>query len=103
MKRSHLFALGLIVATCTVGCGTENPTGPSFARTAPPTETTAWTMPISEDPGANEDGPGTTMPEVTPPDGEAPRKAKNPNYKRGHEHAPGLQSEVTPEDPIELP
>ena len=100
MKRSHLFALGLIVATCTVGCGTENPTGPSFARTAPSTETAVSTMPISEDPGAIE-GPGTTMPDVMPPGGEAPRKAKNPNFKRGHEHAPGQQDEPTEEDPIE--
>jgi hypothetical protein len=68
MKRpTRWIALGLFVATCAAGCGTENPTGPSFARTEPATETAVSTIPISEDPTAVEDGAGTTQPDAPVP------------------------------------
>ena len=76
MKRpTRWIVLSLFVATCAAGCGTENPTGPSFARTGPAMETAVSTMPIGEDPSTIEDGNDTTVPDANPVD----RKSNNGN------------------------
>jgi hypothetical protein len=103
MKRSSLFVLGLFVATCAVGCGSSNPMGPSFARTAPATETQVSAVPIEgQEPGSSDDGSFTT-PEADPVHQGGTRKDKNANWKRGHETAPGQQEEPSPEEPFERP
>ena len=79
-RPTRWIALSLFVATCAAGCGTENPTGPSFARTEPAMETAVSSLPVDEDPSTSEN---TTMPDANPVDRNA--KSNNGNHY-GHDN-----------------
>jgi hypothetical protein len=87
--RRWMYVLGLIVVTVAAGCGTESPTGPSFARTQAPVENAAADMPMGEDPGTI--GGGTWTGEVEPDavdrstGKKSPKKPKNPNHANGRQ------------------
>lgn len=55
----RLTVLAVLAATVAAGCGTSNPMGPSFARTAPPAETAVSQAPLTEEPGVEEPGTGS--------------------------------------------
>ena len=60
MKRTtSSIVLAVLVATGAVGCGSENPTGPSFARSTPVAETAGGTMTLTPEPGSIDNGTGT--------------------------------------------
>ena len=85
--RRWMYVLGLLVATGAAGCGTESPTGPSFARTAPPVESAVARMPMSEEPGSAESGTWTADPAPGAVDartGKKAKKEKNPRHAGGH-------------------
>jgi hypothetical protein len=85
MKRTWI-VLVLLVATGAAGCGTENPTGPSFARSTPPVETAAATVSISPEPGIDNSS-WTAEPEpdvVDVRNGDKVRKPKKPKHNNGH-------------------
>jgi hypothetical protein len=87
--RRWMYVLGLLAITgAAAGCGTESPTGPSFARTPAPVETAAGKMPLGEDPGSFEGGSWTGESDPDAVDrstGRKPKKPKNPNHANGQE------------------
>jgi hypothetical protein len=88
MKRTtSTIVLALLVATGAAGCGSENPAGPSFARSTPVAETARHTMVISPDPGSVE-GDNWTDENGQPiqrPSGNS-RKPKKPNPGQAYGH-----------------
>lgn len=88
MKRTtSSIVLALLVATGAAGCGSENPAGPSFARSTPSAETSRETMTLSPEPGSTEEGTWTQEMDFDAVDTSADRKkAKKPNPGNAYGH-----------------
>ncbi|MEO6462280.1 MAG: hypothetical protein ABIP29_04330 [Candidatus Eisenbacteria bacterium] len=90
MKRTtSSIVLALLVATGAAGCGSENPMGPSFARTAPAVETAGAMMTISPEPVTIDNGDGMDTQELDAVDartGRKAKKAKKPNLGQANGH-----------------
>ena len=86
-KSTGLSVFALLAAVVAAGCGTENPTGPSMARTAPPVETAASGVELGEEPGTDERGSWTAPEEeveiIDWNNGQKTRKPKNPRGQGG--------------------
>ena len=79
---ARVAALGLLVA-CASGCGTDNPVGPSMART-PTVETSASALPIEAAPGVDDGvAPPTVIQQPTPTPTEGKVKKNSPGRRLG--------------------
>ena len=90
MKRTtSTIVLALLVATGAAGCGSENPAGPSFARSTPVAETSRETMTLTPEPGSSEEGTWTQESDIDAVDQTTGRNGRgyrkpNPGNAYGH-------------------
>ncbi len=78
---SRWIVLGLLAATFAGGCGSESPTGPSFARSTPALESASSEMTLGEEPGGIGNGTWTGEPEPDAVDARTGKKAKKAKHR----------------------
>ena len=87
MKNStRWIVLGLVAATFAGGCGSESPTGPSFARSTPVLESAGSGMSAGEEPGGIGNGTWTGEPGPGVVDARAGKKDKKATHPEHPEH-----------------